>query len=89
MANITLDNGARPAEVVTIRLCDVTCEPREVRIMGKGQRERFVPQAARAFAYFDRPIPIGVRRRSISIQRSGGGSRFRSIVSRCRIRASC
>ena len=27
--------------------------------MGSVERERFVPEAARAFAYFDRPVPIG------------------------------
>lgn len=51
MANITLDNGARPAEVVAIRLCDVTCDPREVRIMGKGQRERHVPLGERSLEF--------------------------------------
>jgi integrase len=42
-ANIALDNGARPDEIVGIRFRDVLSEPGEVRLMGKGGRERFVP----------------------------------------------
>ena len=53
MANITLDNGARPAEVVGIRLCDVTYKPREVRIMGKAQRERYVPLGQKSLEFID------------------------------------
>lgn len=53
MANITLDNGARPAEVVTIRVCDVFCDPGEVAIMGKGQRERYVPLGQRRIEFIE------------------------------------
>ena len=63
MANIALDNGARPSEIVTLRVGDVFCDPREVRIMGKGRRERFVPLGASSLEYLDdymrvRPKPL-------------------------------
>ena len=64
MANITLDNGARPVEVVTICLRDVTCDPREVRIMGKGQRERFVPLGERSFTFIEDYLRVRPRPRS-------------------------
>lgn len=64
MANITLDNGARPAEVVAIRLCDVTYKPREVRIMGKGQRERYVPLGEKSLEFIDDYLRVRPRPRA-------------------------
>jgi integrase/recombinase XerD len=64
MANITLDNGARPAEVVGIRLCDVTYKPREVRIMGKAQRERYVPLGEKSLEFIDDYLRVRPRPRS-------------------------
>ncbi len=45
-----IDNQLRP-EAVT--------DGGVLAAMASVERERFVPEAARAFAYFDRPIPIG------------------------------
>lgn len=53
MANITLDNGARPDEVVRIRICDPRSSPGELRIMGKGARERIVPLGESTLAYIE------------------------------------
>jgi len=62
-ANVTLDNGARPEEVAGIRLRDVLNGSGEVRLMGKKNRERFVPlgQSSRSFIadYMRvRPAPV-------------------------------
>lgn len=64
MANITLDNGARPAEVVGIRLSDVTFKPREVRIMGKAQRERYVPLGEKSLEFIDDYLRVRPRPQS-------------------------
>jgi integrase len=61
-ANLALDNGARPEEIVGIRFREVYCAPGEVRLMGKGNRERIVPIGASTVSYLKdymriRPAP--------------------------------
>lgn len=53
MANIALDNGARPDEIVGIRVGDPRSKPGEVRLMGKGNRERIVPLGDSTLAYIE------------------------------------
>jgi integrase/recombinase XerD len=62
-ANITLDNGARPEEIVGIRLRDVLSGSGEVRLMGKRNRERFVPLGQSSLSFIAdymrvRPAPL-------------------------------
>jgi integrase/recombinase XerD len=50
-SNLALDNGARPDEIVGIRMRDILCNPGEVRLMGKGNRERIVPIGASTITF--------------------------------------
>jgi integrase len=50
-SNLSLDNGARPDEIVGIRMRDILCDPGEVRLMGKGLRERIVPIGLSTMAF--------------------------------------
>ena len=50
---VMVDNQLRPQGVTDRRV---------LAAMGKLERERFVPEAARALAYFDRPLKVGAGR---------------------------
>ncbi len=62
VAQIMLDNGARPDELSTLNFDDVYRGTSEVRLYGKGRKVRIVPVSGRTLAYLDdymrvRPAP--------------------------------
>jgi site-specific recombinase XerD len=62
VANLMLDTGARPAEVASIALGDAAWDRRQVRLSGKGAKDRLVPLGERSLEFIDdymriRPTP--------------------------------
>lgn len=100
MANIALDNGARPDEIVGIRACDVTSQPDEVRVMGKGNRERIVPIGGSTTAYVqdylrvrptlesaDEPLFLDLHNRSKGIDATTLSNEFAAVLRATGIKA--
>ena len=74
VANIMLDCGARPAEVAAIRFADLFEHSSEIRLYGKGAKERVVPVGDHTWQYLrdymrvrprparlDEPVLVDVR----------------------------
>jgi len=77
MMECLLDTGDRCGEMTTITLADLDLESRQIKIWGKGSKERFVPIGARLvkrlwkYIHVHRPEPFFPRQDRLFLTRNG------------------